>query len=104
MQPATPKRQTMARIEEMGVDEFCDYLWEQKGFHSDIVTSFNRNRISGATFLDLNDEDLKDLVPVVGDRVNVRKLLIELREVQSSTCMSFVCIHTITRPSLRLER
>lgn len=55
----------MAQIEEMGVDEFCDYLLEQKGFRSDIVTSFNRNRISGATFLDLNDEDLKDLVPEI---------------------------------------
>ena len=65
MQPATLKRQTMAQIEEMGVDEFCDYLLEQKGFRSDIVTSFNRNRISGATFLDLNDEDLKDLVPEI---------------------------------------
>ena len=77
----------MAQIEEMGVDEFCDYLLEQKGFHSDVVTNFNRNRISGATFLDLNDEDLKDLVPVIGDRVNVRKLLVESREVQSSSCM-----------------
>ena len=62
-------------------DEFCDYLLEQKGFRSDIVTSFNRNQISGATFLDLNDEDLKDLVPVVGDRVDVCKLLVESREV-----------------------
>ena len=66
----------------MGVDDVCDYL-EEKGFHSDIVTSFHRNRMSGATFLELSEDDLKDLVPVIGDRVTVRSgLLVELREVQ----------------------
>ena len=64
----------------MGVDDFCDYL--EKGFHSDIVMSFHRNRMSGATFLELSEDDLKDLVPVIGDRVTVRRLLVELREVQ----------------------
>ena len=44
----------------MGVDDFCDYL-EEKGFHSDIVTSFHRNRMSGATFLELSKDDLKDM-------------------------------------------
>jgi len=40
----------MAQIEEMGLEEFCDYMLK-KGFHSDIVTSFDRNRVLGATFL-----------------------------------------------------
>ena len=83
-------RRTMARIEEMGIDEFCDYLLEEKEFHSDVVTSFSRNRISGATFMGLSEDDLKDLVPVIGDRVNVRKLLVEAREVQSFTCL-WIC-------------
>lgn len=72
----------------MGLDEFCDYLLE-KGFHSDVMTSFNRNRVSGVTFLALSDDDLKDLVPVIGDRVNVHKLLVEAREVQ---CTTLYCI------------
>ena len=54
----------MARIEEVGIDEFCDHLLE-KEFHSDVVTSFSRNRISDATFLGLSEDDLKDLVPVL---------------------------------------
>lgn len=74
----------MERIEEMEVDEFCDYLMQDKGVHSEVVISFNRNRISGATFLELSEDDLRDLVPVIGDRVNVRKLLVEAREVQAS--------------------
>lgn len=68
-------------MEHMGVDEFCDYLLEEKKFHSDVVTSFHRNRITGATFLGLSEDDLRDLVPVIGDRVTVRKLLVEMREV-----------------------
>lgn len=80
----------MERIEEMEIDEFCDYLLKEKGFHSDVVTSFNRNRISGATFLDLSEEDLKDLVPVIGDRVDVRKLLVQLKEVKSSRLYNYV--------------
>ena len=43
------------------------------------MTSFSRNKISGATFLGLSKDDLKDLV--IGDRVNVRKL-VETKEVQ----------------------
>ena len=67
----------------MGVDELSAHLLE-KGFHLELVASFSRNRIDGATFIDLSEDDLKDLAPVIGDRVNIRKLLAKTREVNST--------------------
>lgn len=62
------------KIEELDSAEFGDYLLEE-GFHEDIVSAFTKNRIRGEDFLEMTEEDLKELLPVVGDRIHVRKLL-----------------------------
>ena len=53
-------------------DLFC--LLEEAGVHEDVTRSFTENRINGMGFLSLTEEDLKELVPVIGDRISVRKL------------------------------
>jgi len=67
-------------IMSMDCIEFCVFL-EEKGFHEDVVRSFSSNRICGATFVNLNDNDLKELLPIIGDRVSVRRLLEEVKMV-----------------------
>ena len=89
----------MEQLQKMGVNEFCNYLLAERGVHSDVVSCFSDNRISGATFLELSEDDLKDLLPVIGDRVNVRGLLAEAREVKtpnhlpSSLCIIIIMLH-----------
>ena len=46
-----------------------------KGFHEDVVLAFAANRICGQTFIEMTDEDIKELLPVIGDRIRIRKLL-----------------------------
>jgi len=53
----------------------------KQGFHEDVVSSFAQNRICGTAFCKLTDEDLKDLLPVLGDRACMRKLLYDVKKV-----------------------
>ena len=83
----------MDSICSMDIIEFCTYL-EDKNFDEDIVHRFSKNKICGSTFLNLTEDDLKDLLPVIGERVRVRKLLKEARQVcnytRNSACWSDV--------------
>lgn len=55
----------------MDIIEFCTYL-EDKKFDEDIIQRFSKNKICGSTFLSLTEDDLKELLPVIGERVRVR--------------------------------
>ena len=68
------------RVSEMTVSEFNDFLMKE-GFHEDVVSSFSDNRICGTSFCDLTEDDLKELLPVIGDRARVRRLLQDVKEV-----------------------
>ena len=71
-------------VSEMNCGDFCDYLLKE-GFHEDVISSFSSNRISGASFCALNEEDLKELLPVIGDRARMRKLLQEVNLKENAT-------------------
>ena len=73
----------MAYLEYLTIDEFAERLVEE-GIEDEVVKTFEENRISGAVFLQLQEDDLKELVPVIGDRVKVRQLLREATQVGSS--------------------
>lgn len=61
-------------------EELGDFLLF-KGFRDDVAFAMVTNNVSGEVFLDLSEEDLKELIPIVGDRITVRKLIKELCEV-----------------------
>ena len=67
------------RVAKMSKDEFCDYL-KCKDLDPEAVETVKQNRLSGATFLELSKEHLKELFQVVvGDRIAVSKLLESLK-------------------------
>lgn len=66
------------RVAKMSKDDLCDYL-NSKGLDPEAVDTVKQNRLSGATFLELSKEHLKELFPVVGDRIAVSKLLESLK-------------------------
>ena len=67
---------------EMDVRDFdCDVLGQyltDQGFHEEVVTRFEDNRICGDL---VEEDDLKEMFPVVGDRMRVRKLWDSIRKV-----------------------
>ena len=72
--------ESLETVERMNISEFGRYLAEE-GIHKDIIVAFAANRICGSTFLKLNEEDLKELIPLIGDRIRVRELQNKAREV-----------------------
>ena len=68
------------RVSAMNCSEFTEFLMNQ-GFHEDVVSSLSNNRVCDTSFCDLTEEDIKELLPVIGDRVHVRRLLQEVMEV-----------------------
>lgn len=71
---------TMERLEDFSCDLLAEFL-EEKGLHQDIISAIIRNRISGPVFLALSEEDIKELLPVIGDRVSLRKVLMDAHKV-----------------------
>ena len=62
------------RISIMSKEELPSYL-EQEGLDTDVIDTLKCNKISSSSFLELSSEDLKELFPIVGDRIAVKKLL-----------------------------
>ena len=51
-------------IPQLDVEEFSEYLLD-RGFDATVTRAFEENRISGAVFVKLTDDDLKELVPLI---------------------------------------
>ena len=61
----------------LNVEELSEHLVE-KGVHEDVSATFKSNRIGGKVFLKLPDENLKELIPTVGEKALVKELLEEI--------------------------
>ena len=61
-----------------GVAEFL----VSKGVRHVLAAEFRRNLVSGAVFLKLTEEDLKELAPLIGERVQLREILKQCRAVR----------------------
>ena len=72
----------MAELKLLNCEEFSEFL-EEQGAHEDIIVFFSSNRISGEAFLNLSEDDLKELLLVIGDRVYIRNLLRNARDKTS---------------------
>jgi len=47
-----------------------------EGVHDDIVSNVIANCVTSALFIELSDEDLKELAPTLGDRMALKKVLL----------------------------
>ena len=57
---------------EMSCEDFAAYL-EDNNLHEDVISNVISNRVTSSIFLDLTENDLKELAPAVGDRIALRK-------------------------------
>ena len=66
-------------VEKYDCQQLSDYLLSS-GIREEVAKAFQANLINGEAFLYLS-EDLKELLPVIGNRILIRKLLKKLHEV-----------------------
>lgn len=92
-------------IEQYSSDEVCALVSESlPKLDGEAFDNIIRHKIDGEIFLALNDEYLRELVPLLGDRLKIRKLINQLINEQPSTvspfellvkyssCFSYQCI------------
>ena len=67
-------------VEYLDPEDLCEYL-EGKGISSSQTRIFVEQGISGKIFLLLQESDLTEICPRLGDKVALRQLLKELQKV-----------------------
>ena len=73
----------MDEVSDLSKEELSKYL-ERHGLEPEVIDTIIRNRISGASFLELKSEHLKELFPVIGDRIAVNKILEKVKTSSKS--------------------
>jgi len=74
---------------DMSYEELGEFL-QLNGLQDDIISSVMEHKLSGETFLELTEGDLKELIPTIGDRITIRRLLRALREVSNNKLPEYV--------------
>ena len=80
-------------IAKYNCQQLSDYLLSN-GIREEVAEAFQANVINGDAFFSLLEDDLKELLPVIGDRILIKKLLNKLHEVYVAiiyTCCGY-CI------------
>lgn len=72
---------TKDQVHSFSGDELCEYL-ESQNVDPDIIETVKKNKISGASFLQLTEDHLKEMFPVIGERMCVSQLLQTLKGPQ----------------------
>lgn len=70
----------MEEFEKLTVSDLVEFL-EEQGISSKTLQNFNSNMVSGLALTALDDSELKELVPIIGDRAAIRNLLNKLKKV-----------------------
>ena len=70
----------MASVETLTIEELGSFLSE-KNVDEEVIDNFKKNKVSGASFVKLTDNDLNDLIPSIGLRPEVRAILKESKKV-----------------------
>ena len=86
--------ETLEEVSQFAVGEVSSYLTRELNGKVDtdsverIVSTFLENKISGLLFVTLTTEELKELVPIIGDRKVVKTLIDELKWPSEVTTVS----------------
>ena len=78
---------------EFSVEEVVEYL-EDKDVGAEVLDNFKTNLVNGEAFMILEEEDLKELAPLIGERTILRQIL---RTIKKQVCWLLIlvtdCIH-----------
>ena len=73
-----PRRPKLCQIgQTLSPSELCSHLIDALGdsVSGSVLDSLEEHRVSGASFLELRDEDLREVASLLGDRVTLRNYI-----------------------------
>ena len=60
----------------MTSDEICVFMREElPSLDEDVIETFRQNKINGIAFIELNDKYIRELCPVLGDNMKIKKIV-----------------------------
>lgn len=68
---------TQDEMKKLSPSELCSHLIDALGdsVSGSVLDSLEEQRVSGASFLNLRDEDLREVASLLGDRVTLRNYI-----------------------------
>lgn len=82
-----------SRFEDLSPEKLCVFIKNEiPKLSEEILTKILEHKIDGETFLCMNEEHLREIAPLLGDRLKLRRVLtVTLADVSlnSCTCSSF---------------
>ena len=67
-----------SEFNSLSIEQLGEYL-ENKGVSNEAILRLEENKVSGLAMLLVDEVELKELLPTIGDRAIVKNLLKELR-------------------------
>ena len=65
-----------ASFENLSPDEVCDFLKKHvPSISDDILEKVKEHKIDGEVFVALNDEYLREIAPLLGDRLKIKRAI-----------------------------
>ena len=61
-------------MEGNSVEQLCDYLREEDVDEA-ILINIKKHKIDGSLFVQLNDEYLREIAPLLGDRLRLKNII-----------------------------
>ena len=61
-------------MEGKSVEQLCDYLREEDVDEA-ILINIKKHKIDGSLFVQLNDEYLREIAPLLGDRLRLKNII-----------------------------
>lgn len=83
---------TKREIESFNVEQLCDFFTQLNQLSKEMIASFSENRISSAIFLELGNDDHREIVPVLKEQKLLEKLM---RSYIPTEAVSHVHVHVI---------
>ncbi|XP_019862681.1 PREDICTED: uncharacterized protein LOC109591386 [Amphimedon queenslandica] len=75
----------MAQIHSLSVDGLVDLLQKEiPGLEAAVSDNIRRHKIDGQIFIQLNEEYLREIAPLLGDRVRLKQIISS--SLEPSTC------------------
>ena len=62
-------------METKSVEELCSYLQDEICVDDEVLSNLKKHKIDGETFLRLNEEYLREVAPLLGDRIKLKRVI-----------------------------
>ena len=80
---------TLQEVESWGTDNICEMLCQKiDDIDQDTIDAFTSNKVNGKAFVMLTDSDLRELVPKLGERKQVQKIVESFRPKSAAAVVS----------------